>query len=145
MAEAILRQRRDARVEVHSAGTFPGDRVHPAALAELMRRGIDTTSLKPKSISAFGNIGWDIVITVCDNAQESCPTLAGGPATVHWGMPDPAEFEGDPSAVQKAFHDCAMELSRRIDFMLALPLEKLEAVALEQELGEIGRPGQLKS
>jgi arsenate reductase (thioredoxin) len=137
IAEAILRQRHDPRVEVHSAGTFPGEHVHPAAIAELTRRGIDTSSLKPKDMGAFDDVCWDIVITVCDSARESCPTIPGRPALVHWGMPDPSEVVGDPPTVEKAFRDCAMALSRRIDLMLALPLEKLEALALEQRLSEI--------
>jgi protein-tyrosine-phosphatase len=145
IAEAILRQRRDPRVEAHSAGTFPGDRVHPAALAELARRGIDAGALKPKDITSFGSARWDIVITVCDSARESCPMIPGRPAMVHWGMPDPAEVEGDPAAVQKAFRDCAMVLSRRIELMLALPLEKLEALALEQRLSEIARPSHAET
>jgi protein-tyrosine-phosphatase len=139
MAEAILNQRRDPRVEAYSAGTFPGERVHPAAMAELRHRGIDSTSLKPKDIESFGAQRWDIVITVCDSARESCPTIPGRPAMVHWGMPDPAEMTGNPAAVEKAFRDCAGVLSRRIDLMLALPLEKLEALALEQSLTEIAR------
>jgi arsenate reductase len=60
-------------------------------------------------------------------------------------MPDPAEVHGDAAAVQKAFLDCAMMQSRRVDLMLALPLEKLEALALEQKLGEIGQSARVET
>ena len=81
---------------------------------------------------------WDFVITVCDRAKESCPYFPGHPVLAHWGMPDPAEVEGVDDVKRAAFRDTLITLSRRIDLLLALPVEKLERLALERRVREIG-------
>src|SRR3989475_11646860 len=82
---------------------------------------------------------WDFVITVCDRAKEPCPIFPGQPVLAHWGMPDPAEVEGDGAAKRAAFRGAFVLISRRIDLLLALPLEKLERLALEAQMRAIGR------
>ena len=81
---------------------------------------------------------WDFVVTVCDRAKESCPIFPGQPILAHWGMPDPAEIEGDAAAKRAAFRDAFVLISRRIDLLLALPLETLERLALEARVRAIG-------
>ena len=81
---------------------------------------------------------WDFVVTVCDRAKESCPIFPGQPILAHWGMPDPAEIEGDAAAKRAAFRDAFVLISRRIDLLLAIPLEKLERLALEARVRAIG-------
>jgi arsenate reductase len=79
------------------------------------------------------------VITVCDRAKEACPIFPGTPILAHWGMPDPAEVEGDEATKLRAFRDTLMVLARRIDLLMALPIEKLERLVLQGRMGEIGR------
>lgn len=139
IAEALLGVRRGSRLEVGSAGTAPAAAVHEHALAVLERRGIDWSRARPKSLDAVAGEPWDIVVTVCDRAREACPAVPGRPVTVHWGIPDPAAVEGDEAARLKAFDEAALMLGHRIDLLLALPLEKLEKIALEQALQDIAK------
>ena len=80
---------------------------------------------------------WDLIITVCDQAREACPTFPGRPAFAHWGMPDPAAVVGSEDVRRQAFRDTVHYLSRRIDLLLALPVEKLQRLALEQRVRAI--------
>ena len=73
----------------------------------------------------------DVFLTVCDQAREACPTFPGRPAVAHWGMPDPAAVVGSDEMRRQAFRDTVHYLSRRIDLLLALPVEQLERLALE--------------
>ena len=90
IAEALLNARRDPRIEAGSAGTFPATVVNPHAIAVLRSYGIDAASARPKTIEDVSGQRWDIVITVCDSARESCPVFPGTPVMAHWGIPDPA-------------------------------------------------------
>jgi arsenate reductase len=82
---------------------------------------------------------WDIVITVCDRAKESCPYFPGQPVLAHWGMEDPADVEGSDEAKRRGFDHAFVMLARRIDLLLALPLGKLERLALEGQVRSIGQ------
>ena len=84
----------------------------------------------------------DFVFTVCDKAAgEVCPVWPGQPMTAHWGVPDPAAVEGTDAQKAKAFIDTAIVLKRRIELMLALPLEALAGLSLQREIDRIGRAG----
>ena len=93
---------------------------------------------RPRSIDGLEREPWDFVITVCDRAKESCPIFPGQPILAHWGMPDPADVTGDEAAKRKAFEAAFLSLSRRIDLLLAQPVEELERLALEARLRAIG-------
>ena len=81
----------------------------------------------------------DFVITVCDQAAgEVCPVWPGQPITAHWGLPDPAAVEGSDDVRHRAFMDAAVTLKRRIEFLLSLPLAKLETLAIQREVRDIG-------
>jgi arsenate reductase len=81
----------------------------------------------------------DFVITVCDQAAgEACPVWPGQPITAHWGLPDPAAVVGSDEVQQRAFTDTAVTLKRRIEFLLSLPLVKLEKLAIQREVRAIG-------
>ncbi len=136
IAEALLTSKGHGRFRVGSAGTKPAARVNPGAIAELHEHGIDWMGHRPKTIDEIQHEPWDLVITVCDNAKETCPVFPGHPAFAHWGMPDPAAVEPD-DARRRAFHDTYVVLSRRIDLLLALPLEKLQQRVMELQVGEI--------
>jgi arsenate reductase len=113
--------------------------VNSYAIEALREAGIDWRGRQPRGIDALTSGPWDIVITVCDRAKEACPIFPGQPALAHWGMEDPAEVEGDEDAKRRTFREALQIISRRLDLMLALPVEKLERLALQERLRAIGR------
>jgi arsenate reductase len=114
-------------------GAQPALRVHPLTVDVLREFGIDWSDRAPKGFDAVTDQQWDLIITVCDQAREACPTFPGRPAFAHWGMPDPAAVVGSDDARRQAFRDTVHYLSRRIDLLLALPIEKLERLAIERQ------------
>ena len=76
MAEAIL-QRLDNEIQVVSAGTNPAQQIHPVAVTALAEIGIDISEAKTKNILDYLNDDWDYLITVCDVANETCPSFNG--------------------------------------------------------------------
>lgn len=136
IAEAILTAKGQGRFRVGSAGTKPAERVNPGAVEVLGEHGIEWSGRRPKTIDEIQHESWDLVITVCDQARESCPVFPGHPAFAHWGMPDPAAVEA-VDARARAFRETYRVLSRRIELLLALPLEKLEERAMELRVGSI--------
>lgn len=121
MAEAILNAKGKGRFEAASAGSHPAGRVNPYALETLREFKIPWAGHPPRSIDGLEREHWDYVITVCDRAKEVCPIFPGKPVLAHWSLPDPAEVEGDDAAKRAAFRATFLELSRRIDLLLALP------------------------
>jgi len=94
MAEGFLKSF-DADLMVFSAGTRPAEFVHPIAITVMKEVGIDISRNKPKNINAFINDSFDFVITVCDNAKETCPVFLGKVEKhLHIGFEDPAEAIG---------------------------------------------------
>ena len=81
---------------------------------------------------------WDVVITVCDNAKEACPAFPGSTVMAHWGMPDPAEAEGGDDDKLRAFRDTLDVLGVRIDRLLALPLDAMDARERRDRIRAIG-------
>jgi len=138
MAEAVLNQKGRGRFVAESAGSQPAAQVNPFAIEALRDAGIDWRGRRPRGIDDLVTGNWDIVITVCDNAREACPVFPGQPALAHWGMEDPAAVQGDDEVKRRAFRDALQLISRRIDLMLALPINKLERLALQQRLRAIG-------
>jgi len=88
MAEGILRYYGSNRYEAYSAGTHPS-RVHPLAIQVMKEIGIDISGQRSKSVDEFKDKNFDFVVTVCDNAKESCPLFPGKAKRLHWGFPDP--------------------------------------------------------
>ena len=125
------------RFAAESAGSHPAARVNRFAVQALKEIGIDWTGRTPRSVDALAGERFDFVITVCDRAKEACPVLPGHPVHAHWGMEDPAEIEGTDEAKGLAFTAARTLLARRIDLMLALPVEKLKRVTLGPRLDEI--------
>lgn len=93
MAEGLLRHDAGDRFEVESAGTRPS-KVRPEAIAVMKELGIDISGHRSKSVDEFSNQQFDYVLTVCDNAKESCPIFPGHANRLHQSFPDPASVEG---------------------------------------------------
>src|SRR5271157_1354967 len=93
MAEGLLRHDGGAAFEVASAGTRPSD-VRPEAIAAMREIGIDISGQRSKSVDEFAGQAFDYVITVCDNAKESCPIFPAATQRIHWSLDDPAAAQG---------------------------------------------------
>jgi arsenate reductase len=83
------------RWRASSAGTRPAGRVHPLAIRAMAEVGVDISSARPRSIEVVLDQPWDLVVTVCDSARESCPVFPRPVETLHIPFPDPADAEGD--------------------------------------------------
>ena len=142
MAEAYLNAAGKGRFAAYSAGSRPAGEVNPFALELLRKNRIDVTPLRSKSWDEFAQPGaprMDFVFTVCDQAaHEACPVWPGQPMTAHWGVADPAADKGDAEARRKAFFRAFNELTTRISLFINLPMEKLDRLALQLRLDEIG-------
>ena len=93
MAEGLLRHDAGDRFEVESAGTRPGH-VRPEAITVMKELGIDISGHRSKHVQEFENQSFDYVLTVCDNANESCPVFPGHLNRIHKGFEDPAALQG---------------------------------------------------
>lgn len=102
MAEGLLRALGGERVEVFSAGSKPSQ-VNPYAIRAMARRGIDISGQRSKHLNEFISQPFDYVITVCDNAAESCPLFPGKAERIHWSFPDPAAVQGNDDEILASF------------------------------------------
>ena len=93
MAEGLLRHDAGGQFEVESAGTKPGS-VRPEAIAVMHELGIDISGHRSKHVNELDGDLFDYVITVCDNAKESCPLFPGAVERLHHGFEDPAAVNG---------------------------------------------------
>ena len=141
MAEALLNWKGKGRFAAQSAGSRPASRVNALAVETLRQYAVPWCGRAPRATDGLEREQWDFVITVCDRAKEACPIFPGQPMLAHWGMQDPAEVEGDEVTRRAAFRDAFLLLSRRIDLLLALPLEQLERLAVEARVRGISESG----
>ena len=93
MAEGLLRSLAGDRFEVFSAGTEE-TRVHPLAIEAMREIGIDISAHRSKTLDEFQGQPFDVVITVCDRANESCPFFPGNTERLHWSFDDPGAATG---------------------------------------------------
>lgn len=142
MAEGLVTKLSEGRFHGFSAGSQPAGQVNPLALATLEEMGCDTSGMRSKSWDVYAEPGapqMDFIITVCDNAAgEACPYWPGQPMTAHWGFADPSHVEGDETTRRAAFAKTAQAIAHRIRLFLSLPLEKLDRLALHNEIKAIG-------
>jgi len=143
LAEVLLDHWGRGRFKGYSAGSFPRGEVNPLALELLQRLNLPTAHLRSKSWDEFARPGappMDFVFTVCDQAAgEICPIWPGNPITAHWGVPDPAAVEGPLARRIDAFRNAHRALENRIKLFVALPLDKLDRMAVKRGADEIGR------
>ena len=143
MAEGILNGLGAGRFRAYSAGSHPATAVHPLALRTLAAMHLPTEGYRSKDWAEFATPDapeLHFVFTVCDKAAgEVCPVWPGQPMTAHWGVADPAAFEGTDEQKAQMFWDTAVILKRRIELMLALPMASLDRMALQREIRDIGQ------
>jgi len=120
MAEGFLRHDAGERFEVFSAGTKPSH-VRPEAIAVMRELGIDISGHRSKSVDEFAGQQFEYVLTVCDNAKESCPIFPGKVITIHRNFEDPAVVQGSEEERFAAFRrvrdeirDYLRELTQRL-------------------------------
>lgn len=142
MAECALNRWSRERLRGFSAGSHPKGVVHrftPDVLTEL---NYETKGLRSKSWNGFTTperprIGF--VFTVCDHAAaEQCLMWSGQPVTVHWGVANPATFEGTDDEKRRFFFRIYRELENRIKIFANLIIEALDDFPLQQRVNEIG-------
>jgi len=143
LAEAILNGTRDHQFKGYSAGSHPKGEVSPNAIKILQENRYPTEGLRSKDWSEFAGPdapSLDFVFTVCDKAAgEVCPVWPGQPLTAHWGVEEPTVKPGENKTVEQKYLEAATVLRRRIELLLALPIEKLDRLALQKSLAEIGQ------
>lgn len=142
LCEALLNRFGEGKIRAYSAGSQPKKETNPFALKLLQGRGYDTGFARSKSWDEF--VGrdapeMDLIFTVCANAAaEACLVWPGHPATVHWGIPDPAAATGSDEDIMAAFETAYEQLEVRVTAFLNLPLDELEMPELVNELRRIG-------
>jgi arsenate reductase len=145
MGEAILNSLAYSRgrFKAYSAGSQPSGKVNPLAIEQLQRAGLRTEGFRSKDWDEFAKPGtpvMDFVFTVCDSAaKEVCPVWPGQPMTAHWGQPDPSAVEGTDEQIQRAFAQAFAALRNRISIFVSLPLDKLDRLAIQKKIDEIGK------
>src|SRR5216683_2519803 len=145
LAESIMPTDGRGRFRAFSAGSQPKGQVNPFALKVLASLDYPADGMRSKSWQEFAAPDapvMDFVFTVCDSAAgEPCPVWPGQPMTAHWGVDDPAKVQGSDEQKRRAFKGALAHLSARINLFMNLPIQKLDRLALEDGLNEIGKLG----
>jgi len=140
IGEFLLRHLDGSRFQVFSAGSFPTGKVNPFAIQVLKDiYDIDASQARSKSWQEFESVQFDFVVTVCDNARETCPVWPGKPIVAHWSSPDPAAVEGTDSEKYRAFKEVAAQINQRLQLFTSLPLDTIDRPALAAAFNEIGK------
>jgi arsenate reductase len=141
LAESLLGVLGADRFNAFSAGSHPSGRVQPMVAELATKLGYPPEKLRSKSWDEYAVPGaprMDFIITVCDNAAgEVCPIWPGQPVAAHWGVPDPVAVQGSEDERRAAFRDAFMTLRRRVELLIALPMDKLDRIARERGLRQI--------
>jgi arsenate reductase (thioredoxin) len=142
LAEGLMNSLGAPRFKAYSAGSHPTGVVNPFALEALAAHRIPSDGFRSKNWDEFAKPEaprLDFVFTVCDQAAgEMCPVWIGHPMTAHWGVADPAAFKGGNDEKRQRFRETAVTLKRRIELMLALPIDRLDAMSIQREVRSIG-------
>ena len=125
MAEGLLRHMAGNKFKVYSAGSHPS-RLHPASVAVMAEWNIDIAHHTSEPINDYLETGIDIVITVCDNAQQICPTFPGNVQRIHWGLDDPYHGWGAEPEDLLPYRETRDELKDRIKVFLTEQNKKVK-------------------
>lgn len=118
MAEGLWESLGNGQWESESAGSKPAGYVHPLAIQAMNELGIDISGNESKSLEQFRNQSFDLVVTVCDNAKESCPVFTGAKETFHWPFDDPADATGADEEKMLVFRRVRGEIKQKIESFL---------------------------
>ena len=118
IAEAILQREGGSDFEAHSAGSA-ATVVKPLTIQVLGELGIDWTGARSKTTEAFRGQRFDYVVTVCDQARETCPYFPGATHRMHWSIDDPSEVDGTDAERLAAFRATTREIASRLDGFIA--------------------------
>jgi arsenate reductase len=113
MGEGLFRHEGRGAYEIASAGTKPSH-VRPEAIAVMKELGIDISGHRSKSVSEFEGQFFDYVVTVCDNARDTCPVFPSGAERIHWSFEDPAAVEGTEEERLTAFRRIRDQIHERV-------------------------------
>lgn len=113
IAEGLMRRLAHDKYEVYSAGSHP-TKVHPVAVEVMSEIGIDISFHTSDPISLFINESMDIVVTVCDNANKTCPVFPGKVERIHWTIKDPSKNWNTSSKDLVNFRKTRDDLTKRI-------------------------------
>ena len=119
MAEGLLRHLAGARYDVFSAGTHPVG-LHTAAVVAMQELGIDISAQRSKGMEEFIDQAFDYVITVCNQAKESCPRWPHAGHLVHWRFDDPAVVRETAEERRKAFGIVRDQIKTRVEEFLSI-------------------------
>ncbi|MDP2209430.1 MAG: arsenate reductase ArsC [Bacteroidota bacterium] len=123
MAEGFLKSL-DEKLEVFSAGTNPASAVNQNAVRVMQEIGIDISRHYPKNVNEFLHRSFDYVITVCDNARESCPVFSGNVLqSLHIGFQDPAEAVGNDEEVLPVYRKVRDEIREQFSELYNVTLK----------------------
>jgi arsenate reductase (thioredoxin) len=140
LGEALFNHLGAGRFKAFSAGSHPLGRINQNALATLARHGLPTEGYTSQSWDEFADAGIDIMISVCDSAAgEPCPAYLGSTLRGHWGLVDPGHVTGNPEVIEAAFEVAYKTMEKRIQHLLALPVEDMSREALTEALNSIGK------
>jgi arsenate reductase (thioredoxin) len=112
MAEGMARHFLGHQADVASAGSQPGLRIHPMAIAVMAEIGIDISHHKPKSLEDFDIKKFDIVVTLC--AEEQCPILPSQVKKMSWALPDPAGHDLPDDQLIKKFRKIRDDIRKKV-------------------------------
>ncbi|WP_299467221.1 arsenate reductase ArsC [uncultured Gimesia sp.] len=119
MAEELWEVLGDGEWQAESAGSKPSGYVHPLAIEAMRELDVDLSANTSKSLNLFTDQDFDLVVTVCDNAKESCPVFSGATLTLHWPFDDPADATGTDEEKMKMFRRVRDEIKSKIQTFLA--------------------------
>jgi arsenate reductase len=117
MAEGLLRHLGGDRLEAFSAGS-EATRVHPLAIGVMAELGVDISGQESETLDRYLQEPFDYVVTVCDQANASCPIFPGGKQRLHWSLPDPSQAQGTEEEQLAVYRHVRDELKRRIEAVL---------------------------
>jgi len=125
IAEGLLNSLYGDQFEAFSAGTHPSS-VNPYAIKVMKEIGLDISKHYSKSIEEFRGIKFDYVITVCDNAKESCPFFPDGKKYLHKSFQDPSESRGSKEEMLSAFRQTRDTIKNWIDETYGKKIESID-------------------
>lgn len=141
IAEGLLRMQAQDMADVYSGGTEPQKDVHPLAKKVMEEHGIDLSLHYAKGLDRFLNKKFDIIVTVCDKARQTCPIFPGNAIRYHWNLDDPSAVEGNEEKRLSVFRKTFEEISKRIPELIGV-IQKIYNAKAQNEIcreTDIGR------